>query len=117
MAATSSASVAVLIPTAARWMIGKVCSPRCVVWAPSAIVAGTSMRTIRPAASERRPSSPASGSTPYTRHSGASASAASSVPANSPPPPSGTNSASSAPTSPNSSNAAVPWPASTSGWS
>ena len=78
---------------------------------PSAIVRGTSIRTRSPAASERRTSSPASGSMPMTRTSGSSAFAAVAQPAISPPPPTQTSSTSSGPASSISSSATVPWPA------
>ena len=53
-----------------RRFTSNVSSPGSVACSPSAIVRGTSMRTRSPAASERRVSSPASGSTPTTRISG-----------------------------------------------
>ncbi len=84
---------------------------------PSAIVRGVSIRTRSPAASDRRVSSPASGSTPTTRTPGRSAFAAVAQPAISPPPPTGTSRRSRSGTSSRSSSAAVPWPAITAGCS
>ena len=82
-----------------RRFTSNVSSPGSSAWSPSAIVRGTSIRTRSPAASERRVSSPASGSTPTTRIAGRSAFAAVEQPAISPPPPTGTTSTSSSGTS------------------
>ena len=64
MGSTSSASLTVTISSTSRRMTGNVCSPRCCVCAPSAIVFGVSICTILPLRKLRWPSLPASGSTP-----------------------------------------------------
>ena len=91
-----------------------VSAPGIVACSPSAIVRGTSIAIRSRASSERRVSSPASGSTPTTRVCGGVRLAAVAQPATRPPPPTGTTSTSSGPASSSSSSAAVPWPAITS---
>ena len=97
MAATISGSEATAISETSRRTTSNVSSPGIGSCWPSAIVRGTGIRTRSPAASERRVSSPASGSTPITRTSGASSAAAVAQPAISPPPPTHTSSTSSGP--------------------
>ena len=70
IASRISASVTVTTSSTSRRFTSKVSSPGASDWSPSAIVRGTSIRTRSPAASERRVSSPASGSTPTTRMRG-----------------------------------------------
>ena len=111
MASTISASDTVSTAATRSRTTGKVRSPGMSSCWPSAIVRPTGTRTRSPAASERRVSSPTSGSTPTTAHAGHSAVAAVEQPAISPPPPTGTSSTSSSPPSSISSSAAVPWPA------
>ena len=71
IASTSCASVTVTISSTRRRLTSNVSAPGVVACSPSAIVRGTPMSTRSPAASDRRVSSPASGSTPTTRIPGA----------------------------------------------
>ena len=64
------ASLTVTMSLTSRCMIGNVSLPTAVVCAPSAIVRGTRMRTMRPLRSDCCASLPASGSTPMTLHAG-----------------------------------------------
>src|SRR5579875_2857290 len=115
IASTISSSLTVTTSSTRSRLTSNVSSPGSAACNPSAIVRGTSIRMRRPASSERRVSSPASGSTPTTRIPGRSAFAAVEQPAISPPPPIGTTSRSRSGTSRRSSSATVPWPAITSG--
>ena len=76
IASTISSSLTVTTSSTRFLFTSKVSSPGSVACRPSAIVRGTSIRTRSPAASERRVSSPASGSTPTTRIPGRKAFAA-----------------------------------------
>ena len=72
-------------------IMAKVISPRWEVCAPSAIVFGGGIETMRPSLRDYYASLPASGSTPITLHFGDSFYAASEHPEISPPPPTQTN--------------------------
>ena len=113
----SAASGTVTMASVTCWTSGKVRRPRLGVRAPSAIVGGSWTVWSVPVSNDRLASSAASGSTPITRHDGATARATNPHPESNPPPPTGTTSASSGPASSNNSSATVPCPAITSAWS
>jgi hypothetical protein len=97
-------------------MMGQVTAPSEGVRSPSAMVGGLEMVCISPVRKVRVASSASSGSTPITAQSETEP-AASAVPESSPPPPHGARISSSPRTSEISSSAAVPCPATMSGWS